>query len=143
MKQHEKITMIFLFAILVMVFAISLPSCGRVKEEAKETEVKELETPPPQEECADFAGKWDTNRGELEVKQEGCEAEGTLKGIGGGYYKFEGHVTEATWDFAWKGPEGRGKGYFTMDPALNAFIGEHGDGENNTGKGKWDGKLMP
>jgi hypothetical protein len=144
MKRYLKAGVITLVISLAFIVALSLPACRRAwekpKEPAKETEV----TVPtaPAEVCADFAGKWDTNRGELTVVQKGCGAEGTLKGIGGGYYKLEGHVTNDTWDFTWKGPAGRGKGYFTMDPAGGKFTGEHGDGDSNTGKGRWDGTIV-
>ena len=144
MKRFLRIGIIPFVVFLALIVAVGLPGCRRagekVKEPAKESEVKEPTAPA--EICSLFAGKWDTNRGELDVVQEGCEAEGTLKGIGGGYYKFEGHVTNDTWDFKWKGPEGRGKGYFKMDPAGKKFTGEHGEGDNNTGKGSWDGTII-
>jgi hypothetical protein len=144
MKRSYTIGIICLVALLGLILAVSFTACRKAKEEVKEpikgTEVTEPAV--PEEVCSSFVGTWDTNHGELTVTQEGCEAEGTLKGIGGGYYKIEGHVTNDTWDFSWKGPEGRGRGYFTMDPAGGKFIGENGEGENNTGKGKWDATLI-
>jgi hypothetical protein len=144
MKRHNVIWIILLSALLAMTLALTLPGCRKAREEAKEQPNKTDVIVPtaPAEVCAPFAGTWDTNHGELTVVQEGCEADGTLKGIGGGYYKLEGHVTNETWDFKWKGPEGRGRGYFTMDPVGGRFIGENGEGENNTGKGKWDGTII-
>jgi hypothetical protein len=141
MKHFYKIGLFFLTILLVAALGLSLPSCRKAREEIKEKKMEELKTEKT-EGCINFTGKWDTNNGELTVLQEGCAAEGTLAGVGGGYYKLEGQVTNDTWDFAWKGPEGRGRGYFTMDPEGGKFIGEHGDGENNTGKGKWDGAMV-
>ena len=141
MKSCHRIGFISLVALLALILAVTLPACRKAKEEAKEPKVTELKTVQA-EVCASFTGTWDVNLGELKVVQEGCEAKGTLKGTGGGYYALEGHVTEDTWDFSWKGPEGRGRGYLTMDPAGGKFIGEHGEGENNTGKGKWDGTII-
>lgn len=144
MKRHTVIWIIFLSALLALSLALTLPGCRKGREAAKDQPKETEATVPtaPAEICSLFVGTWDTNHGELTVVQEGCEAVGTLKGIGGGYYKLEGHVTNDTWDFKWKGPEGRGRGYFTMDPAGGKFIGENGDGENNTGKGTWDGVII-
>jgi len=143
MKHSYTVGLLSLVALLVLILAVGLPACGRGAKDAAEPPKETGTTPPaaPAEVCASFAGTWDVNLGELKVVQEGCEAEGTLKGTGGGYYALEGHVTDSTWDFSWKGPEGRGRGYLTMDPAGGKFIGEHGDGDLNTGKGKWDGML--
>jgi hypothetical protein len=141
MKRCHTIWTISLVALLVLIIAVSLPACRRAAEKPAEPEVTELKTAQA-DECASFTGTWDTNRGKLTVVQEGCEAVGTLKGIGGGYYEFTGDVTSDTWDFEWKGPAGRGRGYFTIDPAGGTFTGEHGDGEDNTGTGKWDGTMV-
>ncbi len=144
MKRFHSIGNLCLAVLVLLTLAVGVTACrkggGDVTKPPEETGV----TAPavPAEVCASFAGTWDVNLGELKVIQEGCEAEGTLKGTGGGYYAIEGHVTNDTWDFSWKGPEGRGRGYLTMDPAGGKFIGEHGEGENNTGKGKWDGKII-
>lgn len=144
MKRSYTIGIVSLVALFALMSAVGLSGCRKagsdVAEPANEPEV--VAPTAPAEVCSLFAGTWDTNLGELKVVQEGCEAEGTLKGTGGGYYKLDGHVTNDTWDFSWKGPEGRGRGYLTMDPAGGKFIGEHGQGENNTGKGKWDGMLV-
>ncbi len=141
MRRCYTIGTISLAALLALILAVALPACRKAEEAAKEPEVTELKTVQA-EECTSFAGTWDTNRGELTVVQEGCEAVGTLKGIGGGYYEFNGDVMGDTWDFSWKGPAGRGSGSFTMDPAGDKFIGEHGDGEENTGSGRWDGTRV-
>jgi hypothetical protein len=144
MKRCHRIGIIPPVISLVLIAALCLPACRRAGEKPQEpTKEKEVTVPTAQAEvCSNFAGKWDTNRGELTVTQNGCEAEGTLAGIGGGHYRLEGHVTGDTWDFAWKGPAGRGKGYLTMDPAGGTFTGEHGEGDNNTGKGRWDGTII-
>jgi hypothetical protein len=141
MDYYKRTGTLVLSLLLVTALVIALPACRKAREQIKEKKMEELKTETT-EGCVNFTGVWDTNNGELTVLQKGCEAEGTLKGIGGGYYKIEGAVTNETWDFSWKGPEGRGRGYFTMDPAGGKFIGEHGDGENNTGKGKWDGTMV-
>lgn len=141
MKRSYFIGIVCLAALLALTVALGLPGCRKAAEEQAQPEAITPMTAPA-EECAWFVGTWDVNLGELKVTQEGCEAKGTLKGTGGGYYALEGHVTGDTWDFSWKGPEGRGQGYLTMDPAGGKFIGEHGDGDSNTGKGKWDGTIV-
>ena len=141
MKQYRKSGLIILTCILVVSLALCLPSCRKMKEAGKERRMEKLQAEKT-DGCVNFTGVWDTNNGELTVLQEGCAAEGTLEGIGGGFYKLTGNVTNDTWDFEWNGPAGAGRGYFTMDPAGGKFIGEHGDGDVNTGKGKWDGILV-
>jgi hypothetical protein len=140
MKRFHLIGVVFLIALFAAAVTLGIAGCRRAAETPAEPEAI---TPiaAPAEECASFVGTWDVNLGELTVVQEGCEAEGKLKGTGGGYYALEGHVTGDTWDFSWKGPEGRGHGYLTMDPAGGKFIGEHGDGDSTTGKGRWDGII--
>ncbi len=141
MKQYRKGGLIILTCILVVSLALCLPSCRKMKEAGKERRMEKLQAEKT-EGCVNFTGVWDTNNGELTVLQEGCAGEGTLEGIGGGFYKLTGNVTNDTWDFEWNGPAGAGRGYFTMDPAGGKFIGENGDGENNTGRGAWDGKMV-
>jgi len=141
MKRYRKIGLLVLAALLVASLALALPSCRKAREAMEEKKMEELKAEKT-EGCVNFTGVWDTNNGQLEVFQNGCVADGTLAGVGGGHYKLEGSVTNDTWDFTWKGPEGRGRGYFTMDPAGDKFIGEHGEGEENTGKGKWDGTMI-
>ncbi len=142
MKRRRTFGLIFLVALIVVALA-ALPSCRRAREAREAAKEKEAMVPTaPAEVCTSFAGTWDVNLGELKIIQNGCEATGTLKGTGGGYYALEGHVTGETWDFSWKGPEGRGHGYITMDPAGGKFVGERGEGDNNTGKGTFDGTLV-
>jgi hypothetical protein len=141
MKRYKQIGLIVLTSLLVVSLAFLLPSCRKMKEAAKERRMEKLKAEIT-EGCVNFTGVWDTNNGELTVLQHGCEAEGNLAGIGGGYYNLTGNVTNDTWDFEWNGPAGRGRGYFTMDPAGNKFIGENGDAENNTGRGAWDGMMI-
>ena len=140
MKWYRQTGFIVLTFLLVISLALVLPSCRKMREASKEREMENLKAEKT-EGCVNFTGVWDTNNGELEVLQRGCDAEGTLKGIGGGFYELAGKVTNDTWDFEWNGPAGRGRGYFTMDPAGSKFIGENGDGENNTGRGTWDGTM--
>lgn len=147
MRRYRR-ELIFTLTILISLFFVfSLISCRALREKAKEKEMEEPETEMETEEavvydCADFLGNWDTNLGDLEISQRGCEAEGTLYGTGGGAYKIEGTVTDETLDFKWKGPKGRGMGYFKMDESGDKFVGEWGEGEENTGKGKWDGERV-
>lgn len=141
MNRYRQSGRIVLTLLLVFCLALLLPSCRKMKEAAEERKMEKLQAEKT-EGCVNFTGVWDTNNGQLTVLQRGCEAEGTLVGIGGGYYKLVGNVTNDTWDFEWNGPAGAGRGYYTMDPAGGAFIGENGDGENNTGRGAWDGKLV-
>jgi hypothetical protein len=141
MKRYRKIGLLLLTLVLVCGLALSLPSCRKMREAAKEREMEKLKAEKT-EGCVNFTGVWDTNNGELTVLQHGCDAEGTLKGTGGGYYSLTGPVTNDTWDFEWSGPKGRGHGYFTMDPAGGKFIGENGQDENNTGGGNWDGTMI-
>jgi hypothetical protein len=141
MKQYRKVGLIVLMSIIVVSLALFLPSCRKIKEAAKERQMEKLKAEKT-EGCVNFTGVWDTNNGELTVLQHGCDADGTLVGIGGGHYKLAGKVTNDTWDFEWNGPAGAGRGYFTMDPAGGKFIGENGDAENNTGRGTWDGAMI-
>lgn len=142
MKRCKSIGLFSLIVFLALLLALAVVACRRGGGEAEPpVDTGGAMPTAPAEVCASFAGTWDVNLGELTITQEGCEAEGKLKGTGGGYYALEGHVTGDTWDFSWKGPEGRGRGYLTMDPAGGKFIGEHGEGDGNTGKGKWDGVL--
>jgi hypothetical protein len=141
MKRYGRTGLIILTSLLVISLALALPSCRKLREGAKERQMEKLKAETT-EGCVNFTGVWDTNNGKLEVLQKGCEAEGTLEGIGGGYYRLAGTVTNDTWDFEWNGPAGRGRGFFTMDPAGAKFIGEHGEGENNTGNGAWDGMMV-
>ena len=144
----NKRNLIFIITILIsLFFVLSLISCRAICEKAKEKEMEKSDTEIETEEvvvydCSDFSGNWDTNLGDLEISQKGCDAEGTLFGIGGGAYKIEGTVTDETFDFEWKGPKGRGMGYFKMDESGDKFVGEMGEGEENTGKGKWDGERV-
>ncbi len=140
MKRYRQTGLILITCFLVISLALALPSCRKMREGAKERQMERLKAEKT-DGCVNFTGVWDTNNGELEVLQRGCTAEGTLKGIGGGFYKLVGNVTNDTWDFEWSGPAGSGRGYFTMDPAGAVFIGENGDGQNNTGRGTWDGKM--
>jgi hypothetical protein len=143
MKRLYPIGIFCLVVLVSLALAAGITACRRGGDVTGPPEDTGVTVPTaPAEVCASFAGTWDVNLGELKVVQEGCEAEGTLRGTGGGYYALEGHVTNDTWDFSWKGPEGRGHGYLTMDPAGGKFIGEHGDGDSNTGKGKWDGVIV-
>jgi len=141
MKQYRRIGLIVLTSLLVVLLALALPSCRKMREAAKERRMEKLQAETT-EGCLNFTGVWDTNNGELTVLQKGCEAAGTLVGTGGGRYSLVGNVTNDTWDFEWSGPAGTGRGYFTMDPAGGKFIGENGDGENNTGRGAWDATLI-
>ncbi len=141
MKRFGSIGIIIMTFLLVVSLAVTLPSCRKMRDNAKERQMEKLKAEKT-EGCVNITGVWDTNNGKLEVLQKGCEAEGTLEGIGGGYYRLIGNVTNDTWDFEWNGPAGRGRGFFTMDPAGGKFIGEHGDGENNTGNGAWDGMMV-
>jgi hypothetical protein len=141
MKRYKQTGIIVLTSLLVISLALFLPSCRKIKEAAKERQMEKLKAEKT-EGCLNFTGVWDTNNGELQVLQRGCEAEGTLVGIGGGLYNLTGTVTNDTWDFKWNGPAGTGRGYFTMDPAGIKFIGENGDGENNTGRGTWGGTMI-
>lgn len=141
MRHFRQSGLIVLTVLLVVSLALCLPSCRKMKEAAEERQMEKLKAEKT-EGCVNFTGVWDTNNGQLTVLQRGCAAEGTLVGIGGGHYKLTGNVTNDTWDFEWTGPAGSGRGYFTMDPEGNAFIGENGDGQNNTGKGKWDATMI-
>jgi len=142
MKRFGSIDIVSLVVVIIAILAVGLVGCGkRGGEVAPPKDTGGTEMTAPAEVCTSFAGTWDVNLGELTVTQDGCDAKGTLKGTGGGYYALEGHITEDTWDFSWKGPGGRGRGYLTMDPAGGKFIGEHGEGDAITGKGRWDGVL--
>ena len=147
MILHKR-NLIFTITILVSLFFVfSLVSCRALREKAKEKEKEKAGTEIETEDvvvydCTDFSGKWDTNLGDLEISQKGCDADGTLIGTGGGAYKIEGTVTDETFDFEWKGPKGRGMGYFKMDESGDKFVGETGEGEENTGQSKWDGERM-
>ncbi len=93
MKRYRQSGLIVLTCLLVISLALFLPSCRKIREAAKEREMEKLKAEKT-EGCINFTGVWDTNNGELEVLQKGCDAEGTLKGIGGGFYKLTGTVTE-------------------------------------------------
>jgi hypothetical protein len=143
MKRFHTIGVLSLIALLSLILAVGIVACrkgGDVTEPPEDTGI--VVPTAPAEVCTSFAGTWDINLGELTVVQEGCEAEGKLKGTGGGYYALEGHVFNDTWQFSWKGPEGRGHGFFKMDPAGGKFVGEYGEGEMETGKGRWDGVIV-
>lgn len=134
----------FLLAITILLsifLLLSVFSCRALKEKAKEKEMERLKEAVT-EGCVNFTGNWDTNLGDLEILQRGCEAEGTLYTIGGGFYKLQGVVTDMTLDFSWNGPKGEGSGYFKMDESGASFFGETGQGDENTGTCKWDGKRV-
>lgn len=141
MKPTKKLFFILLTLSISLSLMILLPSCRAAREKAKEREMEKLKEEVT-DGCVNFTGKWDTNLGELEILQRGCDAEGTLTGIGGGFYRIEGKVTEDVLDFEWKGPKGNGLGYFKMDESGDSFTGEYGDEEENTGKGVWDGERL-
>ena len=141
MKSLRKEVLVLLTLSISISLILSLPSCRAVRERAKEREMEKLKAEVT-EGCVNFTGIWDTNLGELEILQRGCDVEGTLEGTGGGFYRIEGAVVENTLDFEWKGPKGRGLGYFIMDESGNSFTGEYGDEEENSGRGVWDGEML-
>ena len=142
--NHRKTIVGIVSFIIAASVVLAVCSCGRQQQKPEEkaatpTAVAEKKEGVVEKECLDFSGTWDTNRGDLTITQTDCTAEGTLAGTGGGYYKVEGAVTENTFDFSWKGPAGRGRGYLTLDKSADTLSGELGEGDNTTGKGKWDG----
>ncbi len=141
LNNYRKGFLLAITIILSISLLLSVFSCRALKEKAKEKQMERLKGVVT-EGCVNFTGKWDTNLGDLDILQRGCEADGTLYAIGGGFYKFEGVVTDDTLDFSWIGPKGEGNGYFKMDESGSSFIGETGQGEENTGACKWDGERV-
>jgi len=141
MKYHYRRLFTIVIVVLVSAGIGFSVSCRAVRERAKELKMEKLKSATP-EGCVNYTGTWDTNLGSLEIIQEECEMNGVLYGNGGGIYKLEGTITDETCDFSWGGPGGAGLGYFKMDETKNKFVGEYGEGEQNTGNGVWDGTRV-
>ena len=85
-----------------------------------------------------FAGTWETNWGELVIKESGEKLTGNYKGKFSG--SIEGEVKDSKFHFTWKQPNAEwGSGVFTVSEDGKKLTGTWGGGESATNGGPWTG----
>ncbi|MBN1944384.1 MAG: hypothetical protein JW797_01855 [Bradymonadales bacterium] len=81
-----------------------------------------VESEQPQQEVADFSGRWSTTYGVLELTQQGDSARGTYS-YGGGS-SIEGRVNGNRLQFRYREPIATGEGWFEMATDGQSFAGQ-------------------
>jgi len=96
-----------------------------------------LPSPEPLPSGVSFDGLWDTNWGQLELRQRGGHVHGRYKGFRNG--SVSGTTDGNLFVFRWTQQESRqwGRGYFQISPDGQTMKGNWGYGKTYEGGGSW------